>query len=380
MTAWAGVVGVGRAGRRAAVDVGLPVATGLLLLGVVDESPHPISDPLRTVTVVVVLVQSLALLRRRSHPRAVMVITVAGSLVVQLVVPEGLLPYAGLVALWSLAAAGPLLASLLALGALLGVTGLCVGAVPPGDAAFALAIVVVVWSLGEATRSRLVAGEQAAFRAVAQEQARLAREVHDVVAHSVSVMVVQAAAADDVFDARPDAARPALRSIEATGREALAELRRLLAAIGPSTEAGAQLRPARTPDLDRLDELVDPVRALGLAVDVRREIEPGLAVPAAVGQSAYRIVQEALTNTVRHARASRVEVLVRAAAAELEVAVLEVSVLDDGRGAGAGADGAGRGLAGMRERAALLGGSLDAGPAPGGGFRVRALLPVGHRS
>jgi signal transduction histidine kinase len=201
-------------------------------------------------------------------------------------------------------------------------------------------------------------------RAVAEEQARIARELHDVVAHSVSVMVVQAAAANDVFDTRPDGAREALRAIEATGRGALAELRRLLGAVHDGeTEYAPQ------PGLDRLDALVAQVRAAGLAVSFSVVGEPR-QLSAGVDLSAYRIVQEALTNTLKHANASRAEVSLR-----YEDEAVDVEVRDDGTGGGNGA-GAGRGLIGMRERVAAFGGSLEAGPAAAGGFAVKARFPT----
>jgi signal transduction histidine kinase len=177
---------------------------------------------------------------------------------------------------------------------------------------------------------------------------------------------VQAAAADDVFDERPDQARAALRSIEHAGRDALGELRRLLGAVQPADPDGPQ------PGLDRLDELAEPLRAGGLDVVVRREGEPA-PLPAGVDLSAYRIVQEALTNTLRHARATSAEVTVT-----YEDDAVEVDVRDDGRAAGDG-QGSGRGLVGMRERAALVGGTLEAGPQPGGGYRVHARLPLEAR-
>jgi signal transduction histidine kinase len=228
----------------------------------------------------------------------------------------------------------------------------------------------VAWVLGEASR-RAVA--EASRRAVAEEQARIARELHDVIAHSVSVIVVQAAAADDVFDEHPEQARQALRSIEGAGREALAELRRLLAAVRPGEADGDPLRPL--PGLDRLDELAASMRAAGLEVTIDRHRAAGAPLPAGVALSAYRIVQEALTNTLRHAAASHAVVTVR-----LVEGLVELDIRDDGRGAGpsgAGTNGAGRGIAGMRERATMLGGTLEAGALPDGeGFRVHARLPL----
>jgi signal transduction histidine kinase len=224
-----------------------------------------------------------------------------------------------------------------------------------------MAVAVALWALAEAVRSRRQAILEASRRAVGDEQARIARELHDVIAHSVSVIVVQAAAADDVFEARPDQARTALRSIEAAGREALGELRQLLGAVS-----------APRPGLGRLAELTAPLQEAGLEVAVHREGTDGMELPAGLDLSAYRIVQEALTNTLRHAGATRASVTIRTVGGSLE---LDVS--DDGTAAvPVPAAGPGRGLAGMRERAAMLGGTLDAGPLPDGGFRVRALLPL----
>ncbi len=203
-------------------------------------------------------------------------------------------------------------------------------------------------------------------RAVAEEQARIARELHDVIAHNVSVMVVQAAAARDVFDLDPTKAREALAAIEATGREAMTELRRLLARVRP--EDGEARVPQ--PGLGRLDGLIEQVRAAGLPVQLRIDGQPSTLSPA-MELSAYRIIQEALTNTLRHAHASYAAVTVRYRADDLLV-----EVDDDGLGGSAPGADSGRGLIGMRERAALFGGSLDAGPRSGGGFVVRARLPL----
>jgi signal transduction histidine kinase len=201
-------------------------------------------------------------------------------------------------------------------------------------------------------------------RAVAEEQARIARELHDVIAHNVSVMVVQAAAANDVFDTRPERAREALQAIEATGRTALGELRSLLGAVRGD---GADYAPP--PGLDRLDELLAQVRAAGLEVSVSVEGTPR-AVPSGVDLSAYRVVQEALTNTLKHADARHASVSLRYGDDELGV-----DVRDDGTNAANG-DGGGHGLLGMRERVATFGGSLDAGPLVGGGFGVAARFPL----
>ena len=180
-----------------------------------------------------------------------------------------------------------------------------------------MVVVLAAWSFGEVARNRRAAIEEAMRRAAGEEQARIARELHDVIAHSVSVIVVQAAAAREVFEAQPEQARAALHSIETAGRDALRELRLLLAAVRP----GADADPTHPqPGLDRLDELAEPLRAAGLDVAVRRE---GVTrtVPAGVDLSAYRIVQEALTNTLRHAHATRAEVTVRLGSDLLELDV-----------------------------------------------------------
>jgi signal transduction histidine kinase len=321
----------------------------------------------------------LALYWRRSRPRTVAAIAVVGALVIQLIVPSALFPYVGMIAMWSLATTQPPRISLPVLAGLLGVTALSWPTAIPGDTAFAMAVVVAEWALAEALRSRRAAIAHASRQATEREQARLARELHDVIAHSVSVIVVQAAAGDDVFDHHPAAAREALRSIESTGREALAELRRLLAATAPRDEA-EERRPQ--PALDRLDELAEPLRAVGLTVGIHR-VDDGIVVPAGVQLSAYRIIQEALTNVLRHANASTIDVRIQASDN-----LLDVSVTDDGTaraalmaptaeaGETAETGGPGRGLAGMRERARLLGGALEAGRRPEGGFRVQAWLPL----
>jgi signal transduction histidine kinase len=236
---------------------------------------------------------------------------------------------------------------------------------------------VAAWLLGDNLRTRRAymrelearadrlerEREENVRRAAAEEQARIARELHDVLAHNVSVMVVQAAAADDVFEAQPERAREALRAIERTGRAALTELRRLLGSVRTThTEFAPQ------PGLAGLGVLVEGVRAAGLPVTLQVEGELD-DLPTGLDLSAYRIVQEALTNAIKHADASQAEVRVRRTADQVEL-----EVVDDG--AGPLGNGRGQGLIGMRERASLLGGEVEAGPKPGGGFRVKAKLPL----
>jgi len=210
--------------------------------------------------------------------------------------------------------------------------------------------------------------------AALEERDRLAREIHDVIAHSVSVIAVQAGAARAIAEQRPDRAREALASIEQVSHETMVELRRALGALRAPADALA-LAPA--PGLGALDDLAEKVRVAGVEVRIVREGDP-VDVPAAVDLSAFRVVQEALTNTIKHAAPTAARVLVRS-----EPDWLEVSVTDGGprpgarpRGDGDGEiPGTGRGLVGMRERVAMLGGTFEAGPA-GDGFSVRARFPL----
>jgi signal transduction histidine kinase len=211
--------------------------------------------------------------------------------------------------------------------------------------------------------------EQRERLAVSDERARIARELHDVVAHSMSVMVVQAQGARRVLASEPDRARGALRSIEETGRTALAEVRR---SLGVLRRDGAEPALEPQPSIEHLDVIVDQARRTGLTVDVtvegeRRPLAPGVDV------SAYRIVQEALTNTIKHASATRARIAIRYGEHDLD---MEVS--DDGVGPSANGSGdeGGHGLVGMRERAALHGGELNAGAGPEGGFAVSARIPA----
>jgi len=208
--------------------------------------------------------------------------------------------------------------------------------------------------------------EERARAAVTEERARIARELHDVVGHSVSVMTVQASAVRRLLRPEQEREREALLIVEQTGREALAEMRRMVGVLRRPEEAPAL---APQPSLEHVDKLVEQAREAGLPVELRVEGEP-VPVPAGVDLTAYRLVQEGLTNALKHARAERAQVLVRYSGGDIEVAVS-----DDGRGAGSD-DGGGHGLVGMRERVAVYGGVLEAGPQPEGGYRLRARLPV----
>ncbi|WP_406209588.1 sensor histidine kinase [Streptomyces decoyicus] len=233
------------------------------------------------------------------------------------------------------------------------------------------------WAQLEEKAARLEKEREAQSRiAVAAERARIARELHDVVAHNVSVMVVQADGAAYVLDAAPEQTRQALETISGTGRQALAEMRRLLGVLrtGEQPESGEYVPQ---PGVEQLSDLMEQVRGAGLHVDFQVEGE-ARELPSSVELTAYRIVQEALTNTRKHGGPD-VAATVRLAYKEDD---LDLLVEDDGRGAqrelyeDGGADGLGHGLIGMRERVGMVGGTLAAGPRPGGGFRVSAVLPL----
>ncbi len=208
--------------------------------------------------------------------------------------------------------------------------------------------------------------ELSAQVAVATERARIARELHDVVAHSVSVMVVQAGAARTLMERRPQGAAEALRAVEEQGRGALDELRRLLGLLSEE-EDDAALAPA--PGLDSVGALVERVTAAGLPVELH--VEGRRPLPAGLDVTAYRIVQEALTNALKHAHGARGEVEIA-----VDATTLRIEVRNTAGHPLLGARGAGLGLLGMRERAALFGGELEAGPLAEGGFRVLARFPL----
>jgi signal transduction histidine kinase len=207
--------------------------------------------------------------------------------------------------------------------------------------------------------------EERALAAVAEERNRIARELHDVVGHSVSVMTVQASAVRRLMRPDQEKERAALETVEAAGREALSEMRRMIGVLR-SGDAPADLAPP--PTLDQLDALADTFRRAGLEVVLESEGER-VNVPPGMDLTAYRLVQEALTNTLRHAHATRV--LVHVGYCD---EALRIYVRDDGQGPDGAA--AGTGLLGMRERVAVYGGTLWTGAAEGGGFELRAELPL----
>ncbi|HEY3728173.1 MAG TPA: sensor histidine kinase [Solirubrobacteraceae bacterium] len=246
-------------------------------------------------------------------------------------------------------------------------------------------LVLVPWTVGRTLRERGLREhaerdraerldatlEQRQTSTALGERARIARELHDVIAHSVSVMVIQAGAARTVIEREPDRADASLRAVERAGREALVEMRRLLGML----DGGEGERPlAPQPGLADLDALVSRTKATGLPTVLRSEGDPSTVAPA-LDLCAYRIVQEALTNAIKHAGPAHAEVCLRWAPD-----TLEIEVSDSGRGTARPSTGAagGHGITGMRERAALHGGTVRAGVVTGGGFSVHARLPLNH--
>ncbi|GLY16441.1 hypothetical protein Kisp01_34560 [Kineosporia sp. NBRC 101677] len=396
-------------------DAAFPLVLALFLMSLVEWSTTDNSSAVRWGTALAAMVAGLSLYKRRTHPVQVMVANLVAGVPLQLHAPEGLFPWGALVALWALSARRPVVYSLPALA---GVVGLTLLVMPQSvflreDVEFAVIVAVAVWAVSWGMRSHRLMIEQAVARQAVEDQSRLARDIHDVIAHSVSVIVVQAAAADDVFDSRPERAREALRSIEATGRDALTELRRLLAAgPGPSSpvnsavnslvtsavnlaaaeppqgpgrlwvfrrfqEEGAEaVKPlAPQPTLARLrPDIISPLEAAGLEIDLAVDGDvDGLSL--GVQLTAFRIVQEALTNVLRHGGGAGAQVRLDVGDKELSIVVENVCRRLDGVRT-AGIAGAGRGLQGMRERAALVGGVLEAGAVGDEGFRVVARLPA----
>jgi signal transduction histidine kinase len=359
------------------------------------DFPHHYYNPLwmppqnqrnRLVATVLAAAGSVCL-RRRPMPGIVLLLlgSVAGAMVLNSTEINFLQFLAVDVALCFIAATRPrrtsVAAAAMAIGVLIAYAGtrVVIGFTIGTSTMLAVALTVAVaWLIGDSSRQNREHAEalrsQAATQAVSAERLRISRELHDMVAHSIGIIALQAGAAGRVIETQPAAAREALGAIEGAGREALAGLRRMLGALRQTEpDATAQqsaLHPA--PGLNDLDRLAEATTAAGVRVEVewhgaRRALPPDIEL------SAYRIVQESITNVVRHAGAASCLVSIGHGPEELSI-----EVLDSGRG-GPGCEavtGSGYGLVGMRERTALLHGDFRAGPRPEGGFRVTARLPV----
>ncbi|MGH9209888.1 MAG: sensor histidine kinase [Acidimicrobiales bacterium] len=340
---------------------------------------------------VLLVAQAVPLIWRRRAPLVVVAVSGAAAIAYGIAEqPDPAVMFAPLLAFYTVAAYCPRRTSVPAAIAI--VVGAGAAIVFSGDSDAADITVgyfsgITAWVVGDTTRGqreRAVWLEErradAARQAAADERIRIARDLHDVVAHHVSVIAVQAEAAQEVFAAKPDRAADAMARVADTARTALAELRRLLGVL----RSDAGLTPQ--PDLATVDELVASVRGAGLAISLRTSGDAARAVDPVVGLTAYRVIQEALTNVLKHAGDASAEI-------DLEYGddALVVTVVDDGASGGRSGDttapgpgrngrgvvaGAGQGLIGMRERVAVLGGSLETGPRPDGGFSVRARLPL----
>ena len=337
-----------------------------------------------------VLLHTLPLVARRRFPGTVLTLILASGLAfAALDLPPAILGLAILVAVYSVAAYGSrwvALAGLAGVEVTLVVVQLTPGRTGVGTLVGNLGGVAAAWLLGhfahnyrtyaaqleERTAELERAREELARRAVVEERLRLARELHDVVAHAMSVIAVQSGVGAHVADTQPQEAAKALAAIEATSRAALEELRRLLGVLRQEDEPQGALAPV--PGLADLEGLLAELAKAGLAVKLQiNGTRPPL--PAGVDLSAYRIVQEALTNVVKHAGPAHAQVVVGYRDQDVTV-----EVIDDGRAAvtwaSDGRVGTGHGLIGMRERVQAFGGDLQTGPRPGGGFRVAARLPL----
>ncbi|MEU8543996.1 sensor histidine kinase [Streptomyces sp. NPDC048717] len=380
---------------------GVDVFWAVVLFGLSWVGAPPLTGSLPAYAVASGLLSLAVALRRRAPARMLLLVIGVGVLQLVFGVTPFVADFAMLVIIYTVAAhEGPRWASRLALVGGLTASPLSQLAWPPdvphsrGPQIFFAVIMTVpfalAWVLGDSLRTRRAYFAQLEERAarlerereaqakvaVAAERARIARELHDVVAHNVSVMVVQADGAAYVMDTSPETAKQALETIAGTGRQALAEMRRLLGILrtGEHQEAGEYVPQ---PDVRQIEDLVEQVRGTGLVVDFKVEGTPR-PLPSGVELTAYRIVQEALTNTRKHGGPD-VGASVRLLYFDDGLGLL---VEDDGRGApqemyeDGGADGRGHGLIGMRERVGMVGGTLDAGPRSGGGFRISALLPL----
>ncbi|MFD7610325.1 sensor histidine kinase [Streptomyces sp. NPDC059828] len=374
------------------------VLFGFSMLWVVQDTEG--NQPRPLAAVLVLLLCLAVALRRRASEKMLLLVAAVGVAQLALDIQVNAADFAMLVIIYTVAAhEGPRWASRLALAGGLAAAPLAQLRWPEGNMGIGQRIVVttvmavpfaLAWVLGDSLRTRRAYFAQLEERAtrleqereaqskvaVAAERARIARELHDVVAHNVSVMVVQADGAAYVMDTAPDQARQALETISTTGRQALAEMRRLLGVLRTS-DAPESGEYVPQPDVQQIEDLVERVRESGLEVDFKIEGTPR-PLPSGVELTAYRIVQEALTNTRKHGGPD--------AGASVRLVYFDdglgLLVEDDGRGAShemyedGGADGKGHGLIGMRERVGMVGGTLDAGPRPGGGFRISALLPL----
>ena len=378
-----GLFGVVPPGRP--TDLAVAALTGVAQLALTTAAAHrqPDRQPLDLLAYLLLVVGPLALVWRWRSPVGVLaVVTASNVLYFALGYPYGPAWLSLIVAIWTAVTAGARRAAwitALAGLAIYFILSALIGRVEPATPATAAAhlstllLVLVVAEVAVAGRQRRLDAERTraeeARRRAGEERMRIARELHDVLAHNISLINVQAGVALHLMDEQPGQSRSALQAIKQASNDALGELRSVLDVLRQGDET-----PPRSPasGLAHLDSLVSRAGATGLEVRTRVEGTPR-PLPAGTDLAAYRIIQESLTNVTRHAGPARASVLVRYGPGDLTV-----QVDDDGRGpvASAGGSGTGTGLRGMRERVAALGGELTTGPRPGGGFRVMARLPL----
>jgi signal transduction histidine kinase len=359
-----------------AVDTGI----ALVCFGAAVASALDRRGEVRWWVVLLAMLANLPLIWRRRFPITVTAVCGIGTTALSVAEVAGQVPFGQLVATYTFAAFSPPLWRLI--GVLGSVGGIAVSMLVPRQPAFVAAVVVAAfvaaYALGTSTRARrdrIALLEERTRRlaeshaaAAAGERERIARDMHDILAHAMSLVVVQAEAGPVVVRSDPARAEAAFDNIAAAGREALAQLRRTLGVLRAEERA---MHPQ--PELSGLSTLAEQGRQAGLDVSLEQHGEPR-PMPVEAEVAAYRMVQESLTNTIKHANASRVWITL-----DWETERLRLAVTDDG--AGASGDGAGgHGLVGMRERVTACGGLLSTGPGPdGAGFRVVATLPVGAR-
>jgi signal transduction histidine kinase len=372
------------------LDVALAAAAAAAAVGLTNELTGGLPTGVRGVLVLLAGVHGSALVMRRATPLAVLAIQAVTATAYAMVgMPVVMLGPAVLVTLYTVGVRLTRPAAVVSLGVAEVLLAVLLWAGPsfpglPGLAQFA-ALLAGAWFLGDIVRRWQRAAAEHARRAVELEQAReelarlavnaervrIARELHDVVAHSMSVITMHAGSGRLAAARDPEAARRALEVVEESSRTALAEMRRLVTVLRDVDGAAPELAPA--PDLAGVHRLVAQVAAAGVKVDVRTDGDL-TAVPPGVSLAAYRIVQEALTNVVRHVGPTRVQLTVT-----VDGDLVRLEVTDSGAGRMAAADvpaGTGHGTVGMRERALLYGGELSIGPAPDGGWRVAGWLPL----
>ncbi|MFF5936992.1 sensor histidine kinase [Streptomyces sp. NPDC012508] len=363
------------ASRPQAVDIGIAllVQAAMTMPFVVPRPPG--LEPATWSAYGLTSLTVVPLIWRRRAPVAVLLAIMAASALYQLAVdgPGQPLPYTGLVIVYTIAALSPpskRLATVLLLVVAVPVS-VWLNTRSARELTFSLFVFAAAYVFGRLTDARQRAARVETERAAARERARIAREMHDILSHAVSLMIVQAEAGPVAVRTAPERAEAAFDAISATGRDAMGQLRRMLGVLREGTEGPEPREPQ--PDLGGLPGLLERVRAGGL--DVTYRTTGGVrTLPAATGATVYRIVQEALTNVVKHAGARTASVRLA-----YEEGVLEVVVTDDGRGPRRGArpGGGGHGLVGLHERAAAHGGTAVCGPGPQGrGFEVRVALPV----